>query len=115
MADEAESAFRRDVQALNTQRASLTKQRNNLLMKLQRIKNVQAKKVATLAKHEQRLGTAQNRVAAAQAKLDAIRARNRADGIVPLSERNKEAPATETGPKGGRYYVAPSGEKVYVK
>lgn len=34
-------------------------------------------------------------------------------GKVKASE--KTAQSTQTGPKGGRYYTSPSGEKVYVK
>ncbi len=61
--------------------------------------------MSALERSVDRLSAARQRVREAEERLRATQERNRAAGIS----------AVQTGPKGGRYYVGPSGEKVYVK
>ena len=108
------------MRALKAQRASLEKQKTATLTKLQALRSGRSKADAELEKRKVKLTAAHDKLAAAKAKYEAIVARNRAAGIKPAHERpvpleKDKQQATEQGPRGGRYYISNSGEKVYVK
>lgn len=127
-----EATWKSHMTALKTQHASLETQKAGVLARLSKLRSGKAQAKADKAK--ERVATQEGRVHSAREKYEAIVARNRAAGISPAPKKNAPPPdpktrvaglpspghkptvsATDTGPKGGRFYTTATGAKVYVK